>query len=77
MIFLYLRIEITTLFVLCSPLLDLGLVVESKAGNLQAEETVLYDAIHKFYLIGIDISRTYTEVVIRFKIANLHKTGLI
>jgi len=59
-------LKLTTLIRIMQPLLDLGLVVESKIGeSTGGRKPVLYDVnTNKFYIIGIDISRTYTEVVI-------------
>lgn len=59
-------LKLTTLIRIMQPLLDLGLVMESKIGeSTGGRKPVLYDVnTNKFYIIGIDISRTYTEVVI-------------
>ena len=60
------ELKLTTLIRMMQPLVDFGLVVESKIGeSTGGRKPVLYDVnINRFYIIGIDISRTYTQVVI-------------
>ncbi len=56
--------KLTTLIRLMQPLEDLELIVESKIGeSTGGRKPVLYDVnANRFYIIGIDISRTYTQV---------------
>ena len=60
------RMKLTTLKRFMQPLLDEGFVIEADlAKSNGGRPPVLYDVNPKtYYSIGIDISRTYTEVVI-------------
>lgn len=63
---LFTGLKLTTLIRIMQPLLDSGLVVESKIGeSTGGRKPVLYDVnTNRFYIIGIDISRTYTQIVV-------------
>jgi predicted NBD/HSP70 family sugar kinase len=58
--------KLTTLIRIMQPLLDTGLVVESSIGeSTGGRRPVLYHVNSgRYYIIGIDISRTYTQIVI-------------
>ena len=60
------NLKLTTLIRIMQPLVDSGLVVESKIGeSTGGRKPVLYDVnTNRFYIIGIDISRTYTQIVV-------------
>lgn len=58
--------KLTTLIRAMQPLIDLGLIVESYIGeSTGGRKPILYDINErKYYMIGIDISRIYTKVII-------------
>ncbi|MCX7746479.1 MAG: transcriptional regulator [Clostridia bacterium] len=58
--------KLTTLIRLMQPLEEAGLIVESRIGeSTGGRKPVLYDVnTNKFYIVGIDISRIYTQIVI-------------
>jgi len=74
------KMKLTTLKRFMQPLLDEGFVIEADlAESTGGRPPVLYDVNPKtYYVIGIDISRTYTEVVItnlKMKIIDLYRFG--
>src|SRR5690554_3007338 len=72
------KMKLTTLKRFMQPLLDEGFVVEAHLGeSTGGRPPILYDVNPNAYcIIGIDISRTYTEVVItnlKMKIIDLYR----
>lgn len=61
-----LDLKLTSLGRMMQPLMQMGLIVESQIGeSTGGRKPVLYDVnAAKYYIIGIDISRTYTQVVL-------------
>jgi predicted NBD/HSP70 family sugar kinase len=59
-------LKLTSLGRMMQPLIRMGLIVESQIGDSTGgRKPVLYDVnASKYYIIGIDISRTYTQVVL-------------
>lgn len=60
------KYKLTTLNRIMQPLEELGLVRQSQFGeSTGGRKPVLYDInANKYYLVGIDISRTYTQVLL-------------
>lgn len=59
-------LKLTTLNRMMQPLQDVGLMIQSEIGeSTGGRKPVLYDVNpKKYYVVGIDISRTYTQVVL-------------
>ena len=65
-IMLMTKMKLTTLNRIMQPMLNQGLIIEADIGeSTGGRKPILYDVNpNKYYIVGIDISRTYTQVVL-------------